>query len=291
MPIYLLALDPATGQGAMAAAACRTGAGIALDPIRRRAGATPSYAAGILVCPTAASAVIAIDVVKREFAWVYRYPREAAIAGGRSATCGRTGAEHRLVRVNDRWLDSRQSSATDTCFSRRPNRPNCIASICRPANRLEASAGRCVVRRGRGRGHVLLVGAESVQALRALTRAQRLAAGIGAAAAGALPPAGIFERRPILSAAHVRRDRGDRNRQRQADDVSVAEAGNGALGNLICYRGSILSQSALMLDKFEQLDVLQQRAETALAANPDDADGAARIGRVEAGGRRNAAKR
>jgi tetratricopeptide (TPR) repeat protein len=44
-----------------------------------------------------------------------------------------------------------------------------------------------------------------------------------------------------------------------------------ALGNLICYRGSILSQSALVLDKYEQLDVLQQRVEKALAANPDDA--------------------
>jgi tetratricopeptide (TPR) repeat protein/outer membrane protein assembly factor BamB len=44
-----------------------------------------------------------------------------------------------------------------------------------------------------------------------------------------------------------------------------------ALGNLICYRGSILSQSALVLDKFEQLDILRQRAESALADNPNDA--------------------
>mgnify|MGYP000255314967 CR=1 FL=1 len=33
--------------------------GIGLDPLRRLAGATPSYAGGILVCPTAAGAVVA----------------------------------------------------------------------------------------------------------------------------------------------------------------------------------------------------------------------------------------
>ena len=43
---------------------------------------------------------------------------------------------------------------------------------------------------------------------------------------------------------------------------------NVALGNLICYRGSVLSQSPLVLDKFEQLDLLQKRTESALAQNP-----------------------
>ena len=45
-----------------------------------------------------------------------------------------------------------------------------------------------------------------------------------------------------------------------------------SLGNLICYRGSVLSQSPLLLDKFEQLELLQKRTESALAQNPDDAN-------------------
>ena len=46
---------------------------------------------------------------------------------------------------------------------------------------------------------------------------------------------------------------------------------NVVLGNLICYRGSVLSQSPLVLDKFEQLDLFQKRTESALAQNPRDA--------------------
>ena len=46
---------------------------------------------------------------------------------------------------------------------------------------------------------------------------------------------------------------------------------NVALGNLICYRGSVISQSPLVVDKFEQLDVLRKRTEVALARNANDA--------------------
>ena len=75
---------------------------------------------------------------------------------------------------------------------------------------------------------------------------------------------------------------------RQADRFIRAEDRATTLGNLICYRGSVLSQSPLVLDKFEQLDVLQKRTEEALADNPNDADRASRAGRAEADGRRNA---
>ena len=79
------------------------------------------------------------------------------------------------------------------------------------------------------------------------------------------------ERRPLLPAAHVRPGNrrqhagrhGDRRRSTRRSDVVV--------GNLICHRGSIISQSTLFLDKFEQIEVLRERAETALAANPRDA--------------------
>jgi hypothetical protein len=44
------------------------------------------------------------------------------------------------------------------------------------------------------------------------------------------------------------------------------------LGNLICVRGSVISQSSLFVDKFEQVEVLQQRAEAALARNQNNPD-------------------
>ena len=52
---------------------------------------------------------------------------------------------------------------------------------------------------------------------------------------------------------------------------STAVHNDAELGNLICHRGAIISQSALLVDRFEQIDVLRQRAEAALAQNPRDA--------------------
>src|SRR4051794_35348650 len=75
--LYLIALDPATGQVQWQQQLLQLEQSIPLDPPRRKSGVTPSYAGGVLVCPTSASTVVAIDVIKREFAWVYRYTRES----------------------------------------------------------------------------------------------------------------------------------------------------------------------------------------------------------------------
>ncbi|HEX3870133.1 MAG TPA: hypothetical protein VHV77_06845, partial [Pirellulales bacterium] len=48
---------------------------IAEDGPRRLAGAVPSFADGILVCPTSAGAVVAVDLTTRSLLWGYRYPR------------------------------------------------------------------------------------------------------------------------------------------------------------------------------------------------------------------------
>ncbi|HTN74030.1 MAG TPA: PQQ-binding-like beta-propeller repeat protein, partial [Pirellulaceae bacterium] len=46
---------------------------ITVDYQRRLAGATPSLADGVLVCPTSASSVVAIDIIERKLLWGYRY--------------------------------------------------------------------------------------------------------------------------------------------------------------------------------------------------------------------------
>ena len=85
-----------------------------------------------------------------------------------------------------------------------------------------------------------------------------LGAGVGAAAGRrAAGRPGILERRhyylPLttgeIAAIDMASGKLTRLARRPRPDQS--------LGNLICYRGSVLSQSALVLDKFEQLDVLR----------------------------------
>ena len=46
---------------------------IAKDPNRRLAGASPSYADGILVCPTSAGAVVGVELATRSLLWGYCY--------------------------------------------------------------------------------------------------------------------------------------------------------------------------------------------------------------------------
>jgi len=48
---------------------------IASDTPRRLAGASPSLADGILICPTSAGAVVAVDLATRTLRWGYQYRR------------------------------------------------------------------------------------------------------------------------------------------------------------------------------------------------------------------------
>ena len=45
-------------------------------PLRRMAGISPSYADGVLVCPTADKAVVALDLATRCLRWGYAYTDE-----------------------------------------------------------------------------------------------------------------------------------------------------------------------------------------------------------------------
>jgi len=81
-------------------------------PLRRIAGISPSYSNGVLICPTVAGAVVAVDLDRRVLLWGHRYPQNGLhIQGGwRAARIARAlGNNIDIVsrRDNeDRWLDS-----------------------------------------------------------------------------------------------------------------------------------------------------------------------------------------
>ena len=103
--VYLVALEPHTGEMRWQQQLVGLEQGIGLDPARRTIGSMPSYAGGILVCPTSAGAVVAIDLVKREFAWVYRYRREMQ-STAEFRNVWQQQIQHQMPRANDGWLDS-----------------------------------------------------------------------------------------------------------------------------------------------------------------------------------------
>ena len=268
--IYLLALEPKTGKLEWRQQLVGLEQGIALDPQRRLNGATPSYAAGVLVCPTTAGMVVAVDVIRREFAWVYRYPRQVdSFVNVRPGWQGRTDVP--FPRSNNHWLDGSVVIADGKVLVTPPE----SAEI----HCLELSSGKFLWKKPRetslflagvDRGNVLLVGSDSVKAVRladgaaAWSKDVALPAGTTPSGLGYLSDGHYYL---PLSSGQVLAV----NTQDGAATAAIDAPSDVVVGNLICHRGSIISQSALFLDKFEQIEVLRERAAAALAANPRDA--------------------
>jgi outer membrane protein assembly factor BamB len=271
--VFLLALDPTTGEVRWQQQLIGLEQGIAPDSSRRQAGVTPSYGGGILVCPTSASTVLGIDVIKREFAWVYRYPREAPSFVERNFW-QQQQVQAQLVRANNKWLDSSAVIADGRVLLTPPESSeiHCL-DLHTGEQRWKHRQGDYLFLGGVARGNVLLVGAQSVQALRLADASPAWEKETISLPSGVLPAGqGYFSEGsyflPLTSGqiAEIDMASGKYTEHGSADS-------NISLGNLICYRGSVVSQSPLVLDKFEQFAALRQRSEAALARNPNDAIG------------------
>ena len=109
--IQLICLDPLSGAELwrQQIVAVETG-GIDLDAVRRVAGATPTYHEGVLLCPTGAGAMVAIDLVDRMFRWGVNYPRNAEIGHSISGR-GRGVEKEQLLQ---RWHSGAAVASRDT---------------------------------------------------------------------------------------------------------------------------------------------------------------------------------
>lgn len=268
--VYLLAIDAQTGELEWRQQLADLELGIGLDPLRRLVGSTPSYAGGILICPTAAGVVVAVDVVKRELAWVYRYQRYFQSPTDQQPAWQRP-ARITAVSRNDRWLDATVLVADGHVLVTSPESAelHCLA----------LDTGQLVWKHPRGdallvacvdHGRVLLVGHDTLEALRLDDGSNAWPDGSVALPEGTLPAGRGYLSEgqyylPLTSGQVIAVDIG-------AGKIagSMDASGEADLGNLVCYRGSVISQSPLVVDKFEQLNVLRQRAEAALAQDPND---------------------
>lgn len=76
--------------------------GITTDPVRRVAGAMPTYHNGLLICPTGAGATVAFDLVDRTLRWVQMYQRTDEPA----QHVFRPPPEVSMTRLSQRWATS-----------------------------------------------------------------------------------------------------------------------------------------------------------------------------------------
>jgi outer membrane protein assembly factor BamB len=269
--IRLLALAADTGELLWSQQLAVVEQNILQDPLRRLSGVSPSYADGVLVCPTSNGAVVAVQLATRSLLWGYQYASNDRNHRNRILAVRVHGYHN--PNAASRWEDSTLALADGTVVATPIDSEelHCLNLI---DGRLLWKGPReddlflaCI-----HRGRIVLVGQQAV-------RAVKLADG---------EPAWEGREIPLPDDA-IPSGRGFRSGNRYYLPLSTAEVATidldeGKLlgraksrsgnvpGNLVCYRGRVLSQSSEALESFDQVGPLEAKVAKALEANPDDAE-------------------
>jgi outer membrane protein assembly factor BamB len=274
--VYLVALDRETGEFQWRQALAELETGVLLDVRRRLQSAMPSYEAGILVCPTGAGVVVSVDLAKRSLAWAYRYEttiRPGPMYHGRDEDS--TGA---LAR---RWQDGAATIVGDRVVLTPPesDQLHCV----------DLHSGRLLWKQPRGEmtrlasadsERILLIGNRKLRALRVADGKPAWRKDSLALPRGVLPSGTGFVSEgkyhlPLTSAEVIAINLADGRIESRA-----ASRDGAPLGNLICHRGTVISQSGAYLDCFDQIDALRKRSEERLNQEPTDVEALRALGEI-----------
>ena len=308
--IRLLALDAATGDLVWSQQLASAETDAATDSHRRFAGASPSYADGILVCPTTAGAVVGVELATRSLLWGYCYrlgfdgsrrnngimffpggmsPEPEAtphsVDGSATISAGRvliTPADSdclyclSLIDGKLLWKHLREDDLYVACVDGEKvvlvGRGGVRAR--RLANGELAWGGRTIVfpdnSMPSGRGFLVAGSAAGSAAVPAAMGGQDA----HAPGQDARAPASRYFL-PLNNAEVVAIDLA----AGKIVQVSRSRQGN-VPGNLLCHRGQIISQGLEAVDAYGQLDVVRDEVRQRLAANPNDAEAISLEGEV-----------
>ena len=248
---------------------------------RRLAGLSPSVAEGVLVCPTGAGAIVAVDLATRTLLWAYEYPQ--ALQGGvvvlpngfrvprgqpMGGGFGGDAVGDREQRMG-RWLDSVPILAV--------GRVLLTPGDSQELHCLDLRQGTVVWRLPRKDrlyvagivdGRAIVVGRRGVEAID-LTNGRVLWQRPLAADHGSPSGRSILTGNRLLLPLDTPEVLAIDLADGQIAGRSAAR-GNAVPGNLLAYRGEVISQGADSLDVFHQMAALESRIETAFKANPQD---------------------
>lgn len=254
------------------------------DHLRRTAGATPSYSDGILVCPTSAGAVVALDLTTRSLLWGYQYPKslDANVVQNRIL-------QFRFQQIpqindtsdNDHWADASVTIADGHAIFT-PLESSEIYCVGLTDGKLKWQKPRedglyvACVREGK----VLVVGSRTIKALRLADGQSGWAEASLALPSSSTPSGRGFYNRdryylPLSSAEVAAIDLAD------GRIVARSRSRNGTVpGNLICYHGAVISQGVDQVESYYQLDELREQVAKTLAERADDPQALARQGEL-----------
>jgi len=238
---------------------------ITRDTTRRLAGATPSYSDGVLVCPTSAGAVVAVDISTHFLLWGYRYKQEALTNprfGFRPSTL------NSKKRNGDRWADASvtifQGKVLVTpvegdnlyCLDLLTGKPTWPAQ-----KRDERLYVACI-----HQGQVIMVGKDKISAFK-------------------LSDGSAAWTKPIELQLEMPSGRGFQSEEfyflpttgKKLLKIDLTEGKivqkittSRVLGNLICYKDEVISQTPLNLETYLQAAKLRTKVSERLQKNPQD---------------------
>lgn len=242
---------------------------------RRVAGLSPSFADGVLVCPTGEGVAVAVDLATRTLLWAYNYPLSQPRNRLNGIGLGnvRFQGQGRLI-INGQLVNASGPSALGWRDSAAILSGGCVVLTPQESDELYCLDLRTgeqkwkIPRKDRlsvagvHNGHVILVGRRSVESL-ALANAQ----------AGWELPLALEDASPsgrgILTASRL-------FLPLDTPEVIEIDLSNGSIvgrsaarggavpGNLLAYRGEVVSQGVDSLDVFHQAVPLESQIDTAL---------------------------
>ena len=238
---------------------------IVYDRVRRLAGASPSYADGVLVCPTSAGAVVAVDLVTRSLRWGYQYQRWDI---SRSPSMAIASSVQNRNAPQGHWLDGTATIADGSVVLTplESQELHCLDLLTGKARwpaqpRDDMLFVACV-----HDGKIILVGKNKLKAVKLADGAAGWAANVDLASE--LPTGrgyytGNHYFLPVTGQQLLKID--------LAEGKIVGRAKTEVdLGNVVCYQDQLISQGPQTVAAFFLSEPLQARLEIDLQRNPND---------------------
>lgn len=284
--LRLVVLDPQSGRQLWSQQLVHAadGFGSSLSRDRRIAGATPSFANGVLVCPTSSGGVVAVDLASRSLLWGYAYPtstepiqqRFGAFPSFRVSEPRKPGdgwTDASVMIVDGHVLLTPLESNHLICLDLLTGQPKW------PPQQRESDLDSGLYVACAHDGQFVVVSKASVRALRVADGKLAWEEPILLdKTAGELPSGRGFRSGDFyyLPTTARRLLKIDLTTGRIADEVETPFA----LGNLICYRDQIVSQGVDQVAAFYQIDRLRRDVNERLAQDAQDAWALARQGEL-----------
>ena len=239
------------------------------DSLRRVSGVSPSYADGILVCPTSHHSIVALELTTRSLLWKYTYAEHENV--GERVPNRLTALRHRLANPEDRWIDSSLVVADGHVLAT-PTDSERLHCLSLHDGKLLWHAPRedkLFVAAVRG-GNVIVATRKGLTALNLENGKTAWENPLAACPANSEPSGRGFTNGklyylPLTGSKLMVVDLATG----RVDQIVRSRHGR-TLGNLVCHDGKIVSQRADGIESYHQLDALRREVNERLDAQPED---------------------